>query len=252
MQVVVLAGGKGTRLAPLTDTMPKVLVPVAGKPFAEHQIDLLRQGGATSLIYAIGHMGNQICAHLGDGSRFGIPIAYVDDGVTPRGTAGCFRQAADDGVLDDRFLLIYGDSYLPVDLRPIWDDFTAATQPALMTIFHNDGRWDRSNVAMAADGKTIALYDKQNRYPDITLDHIDYGISGLTRDIIVRHIPPAPAAMDLADLMHELSVNNQLAAHATGTRFWEIGSHEGLAELHDALITGTLPQISGRQIGDPR
>ena len=245
MQVVVLAGGKGTRLAPLTDTLPKVLVPVAGKPFAEHQIDMLKQGGATSLVFAIGHFGDQIRVHLGDGSRFGIPIAYVDDGATPRGTAGCFRQAADDGVLEDRFLLIYGDSYLPVDLRPIWHSFLEANQPALMTVFHNDGRWDQSNVAMSAGRKAIALYDKQGRYPDITLDHIDYGISGLTKDLVLARIPPAPAEMDLADLMHQLSLDGDLAAHVTRTRFWEIGSHAGLAELSDAMINGTLPRLGG-------
>lgn len=245
MQVVVLAGGKGTRLAPLTDTLPKVLVPVAGKPFAEHQIPLLQQGGATSLVFAIGHFGDQIREHLGDGNRFGIPIAYVDDGTAPRGTAGCFRQAADDGVLEERFLLIYGDSYLPVDLQPIWHDFLASNQPALMTVFHNDGRWDRSNVAMASDGKAIALYDKQGRYPNIVLDHIDYGISGLTKDLVLAHIPPAPAEMDLADLMHQLSLDGHLAAHVTQTRFWEIGSHQGLAELENAMSSGAIPQIGG-------
>ena len=246
MQVVVLAGGKGTRLSPLTDNLPKVLVPVAGKPFAEHQIELLKAGGATNLVFAIGHLGDQIRECLGDGSRFGIPITYVDDGETPRGTAGCFRQAADDGVLEDQFLLIYGDSYLPVDLRPIWDDFIRSGKPALMTVFHNDGRWDRSNVAMTASHKGILLYDKQGRFPDIALDHIDYGISGLSRAAVLDHIPPAPAAMDLADVMHQLSLSQDLAAHITQTRFWEIGSHQGLAELEQAINSGAIPALGQR------
>lgn len=243
MQVVVLAGGRGTRLAPLTDRLPKALVPVNGRPFAEHQIDLLQQGGATSLLYSIGHLGSMIRDHLGDGGRFGLPINYVDDGDRPLGTAGALRRAATLDLLNERFLLIYGDSYLPVDLRPIWQRFTASNQPALMTVFRNDGRWDRSNVAMAGDGRTIRLYDKAGRHPEIVPDHIDFGISGLSRDAVLADIPDDGAAHDLADLMYRLSHAGQLAGFRVETRFWEIGSHDGLAELEQALHDGDIPAI---------
>ena len=238
MQVVILAGGKGTRLAPLTDTLPKALVPVAGRPFADRQLALLRAGGATRVLYAVGHMGDRIRAHVGDGGRFGLEVDYVDDGAAPLGTGGPLRLALDAGLLEPRFLVTYGDSYLPVALDPIMASLAASGAPALMTVFRNDGRWDRSNVAFE-DGR-IRLYDKRGRHPEIVLDHIDYGMLALTRDFVAAEIP-AGAAVDLAEPLYRLSRAGRLAGHRVDVRFWEIGGHPGLAELEAAIVGGTVP-----------
>lgn len=238
MQVVILAGGKGTRLAPLTDSMPKALVPVAGRPFADRQLALLRSNGATRILYSVGHMGDRIRAHVGEGARFGLAVDYVDDGDAPLGTGGPLRVALDAGMLEERFLVTYGDSYLPVDLAPIMAALAGSGAPALMTVFRNDGRWDGSNVAFA-DGR-IVLYDKRGRHPGIVLDHIDYGILGLTRGFVADAIP-AGQAVDLAEPLYELSRAGRLAGHAVATRFWEIGGHAGLAELEAAIAAGVVP-----------
>ena len=99
VDAVVLVGGKGTRLAPLTDSRPKALVEVAGRPFADRQLALLRSDGATRIVYCIGHLGHQVRAHVGDGSRFGLAVDYVDDGERPLGTGGPLRVALDAGLL---------------------------------------------------------------------------------------------------------------------------------------------------------
>lgn len=238
MQVVILAGGKGTRLAPLTDDKPKALVEVAGRPFADRQLALLKANGATRILYCIGAMGDRLRAHVGDGTSHGLTVDYVDDGPMPLGTGGPLRRALDAGLLESRFLVTYGDSYLPVPLTPILDALDSSDRPALMTVFRNDGRWDNSNVAYA--GGQIRLYDKRNRHPDVPLDHIDYGLLALTRAFIAAHIP-ADMPVDLAEPLYRLSRSGELAGYEVTTRFWEIGSHEGLAELEAAIQSGAVP-----------
>ena len=237
MQVVILAGGKGTRLAPLTDSLPKALVPVAGRPFADRQLALLRAGGATRILYSIGHLGGRIRDHVGDGARHGLAVDYVEDGPEPLGTGGALRAALDAGALAERFLVTYGDSYLPIDLRPVMAALAASGAAALMTVFRNDGRWDGSNVAVR-DGRVL-LYDKRARHPEVPLDHIDYGMLALTRGFVAEHLPPGEA-VDLAEPLYRLSRAGGLAAHPVATRFWEVGSHAGLAELEAAIAAGAV------------
>jgi len=237
-QVVILAGGKGTRLAPLTDDRPKALVAVAGEPFCDRQIRLLKANGAGRVLYLIGHHADQLRAHLGDGAAHGIAIDYVEDGEVALGTAGAIRRAADLGALDETFLVTYGDSYLPVPLAPLMARLAETGAPAVMSTFRNDGRWDRSNVALS--NGWVRLYDKRGRHPEIPLDHIDYGMLAMRRDWVLDAIPPGEP-VDLAEPLHALSLAGQVAAWASPIRFWEMGSHSGLAELERAIADGAVP-----------
>ena len=106
-----------------------------------------------------------------------------------------------------------------------------------MSVFKNDGRWDSSNVALK-DGR-IRLYDKQGRHKEILLDHIDYGLLAFNRGFIEREIA-AGQVVDLADPLYRASRAGKLAAHIVTTRFWEMGSHEGLAELEAAIESGAV------------
>jgi NDP-sugar pyrophosphorylase family protein len=229
MQCVVLAGGLGTRMGEWTDRMPKALIPVGGRPFAELQIEWLASQGVTDVVYSIGYRGDMLRDGLGDGSRWGLPIRYVDEGTDLRGTGGALRLAADHGALADSFLVLYGDSFLPVDFADVFFMYNDRAQPALMTVFRNEGRWDRSNAAYAG-GKV--LYDK--RWPTSDMDYIDYGLSVLSRDVIEERVPSG-AVFDLADLFHVLGVEGLLAGYEVRERFYEIGSPEGLRQLEQYL-----------------
>src|SRR5690349_10935272 len=105
MQCVILAGGLGTRMRPFTETVPKALLPVLGRPFVEHQLELCARHGVTEILFSVAHMGEQIERHVGDGARFGVRVSYVSEGATLRGTAGALRLALDRGCLAERFLL---------------------------------------------------------------------------------------------------------------------------------------------------
>jgi NDP-sugar pyrophosphorylase family protein len=231
MQCVVLAGGLGTRLSSVAGKVPKTLMPVGGRPFAEYQLEWLGDNGVTDVVYCIGQGGLQIRDHLGDGSGFGLRIQYVDEGDQLRGTGGALRLAYDERVLHNNFFVLYGDSLLTIDLQAVNDRFQASRCRALMTVFRNDGQFDKSNASF--DGRTV-LYDKRMPHPDMRW--IDYGLMLLSRPVIGEIEPNC--VVDLSDVLFEISLRGQLAGFEATHRFYEIGTPAALAELEETLTAG--------------
>ena len=241
MQCVILAGGLATRMRPLTDVRPKMLLPVAGRPFADHQLEWLARHGVTDVVLSIGYKGEMLREHVGDGARYGLRVAYVDEGEKLRGTAGALRLALAEGALEESFLVTYGDSFLPIDHAAVFRAFRASGQPALMTVFKNEGKWDTSNVIFeptpaAGEGAgRLVLYDKKRATrPASEFTYIDYGLSALERRVVAEEVPDE-GKPDLADLFHSLSLRGRLAGLEAAERFHEMGSPEGLAELETWL-----------------
>jgi NDP-sugar pyrophosphorylase family protein len=231
-QIVVLGGGLGSRMEAVAGGLPKSLIPVLGEPFVHHQLRLLASQGIRDVLYVVGFRGEQIRRAVGDGSDFGLAVSYVDEGDQLRGTGGALRFAYDTGSLYDVFGVVYGDSYLPVDLSPVWAAFDSSDRPALMTVLRNEDRWGRSN-AVFRDGRVIS-YDKRIQVRDPQMRWIDYGLSVLRRDV-VESIPNDVGVCDLGDVYHELSMRGDLAGFEIGTRFFEVGSPEGLNALESYL-----------------
>jgi NDP-sugar pyrophosphorylase family protein len=229
-ECLILAGGVASRLGAQAGNLPKTLVPVAGRPFADHQLTWLAGQGVEDVVYCIGYRGDQVRAYVGDGERWGLNVRYVDEGSDLRGTGGALRLACDEGVLSESFAVLYGDSYLRVDLPLVHDAFRASEQPALMTVLRNEGRWDRSNADF--DGSSVNRYSKGEG----DFEWIDYGLSILSREV-AREIPNDRPA-DLADVFARLSGEGRLAGLEVKERFYEIGSPEGLAELERFLASG--------------
>jgi len=233
VQCLILAGGLATRMRPLTETIPKALIPAAGKPFIDHQLGWLAAHGVTDVVLSVGYRGGALSDHVGDGAAYGLRVRVVDEGSNLRGTAGAVRLALDEGVLEERFLLTYGDSFLPIDFQGVFEAFVGSGAPALMTVYRNQGRWDTSNVIF--DGRMVTLYDKQRRTrPAEDFAFIDYGLSALDRQVVAREIPGGAKA-DLAELFHALSVRGQLAGFESRERFYEIGSPAGLQDFEEWL-----------------
>lgn len=238
VQCVILAGGLATRMRPLTETIPKALLSVAGRPFIDHQLDWLAAHGVSDVVLSIGYRGDMLRDHVGNGARHGLRVAYVDEGVNLRGTAGALRLALAHGVLEESFLVTYGDSFLPVHFGDVFEAFRAAALPALMTVFRNEGLYDTSNVIFEASARTgitgagnVVLYDKRRvTRPASDFAYIDYGLSALERRIVEEEVPALGKA-DLAEVFFALSRRGQLAGLEIPERFHEIGSPEGLAEL---------------------
>lgn len=226
--VVILAGGLATRLRPITEKIPKALVEVGGQAFISQQLRLLHSHGIRHVIISAWYRGEMIREFVGDGGYFGMRVEYVFDGETPLGTGGAIRQAL--SLIDGPFFVLYGDSYLPCDYVDIQTLFAQHTQPGLMTIYRNQGKWDTSNVEMI-NGQ-ILCYDKKNHNP--RMEFIDYGL-GLFRPEVFASLPEGQPA-DLAEIYQSLIETRQLLAYEAHERFYEIGSFEGLRGL-DELLT---------------
>ena len=212
--------------------MPKLLIEVAGRSFAEHQIELFRRQGVSRVVYCLAYLGEQVVAALGDGSRWSMTFTYVFDGPRPLGTGGALRLALPQlRLLGDAFFVIYGDSYLPCDFAAVEQSFRASAKPGLMTVFRNDDRWDRSNVAYEAG--RILRYEKKAE-ADETLHYIDYGLGVLTSQAF-EPWADATGPFDLADVYRDLISRNALAGHEVHERFYEIGSIEGLEDTRALL-----------------
>lgn len=229
--VAILAGGLATRLRPITEKIPKVLVSVAGQPFLTHQLELLRTQGITRAVLCLGYLGEMVQREFGDGSTHGMQLDYSFDGPVLLGTGGALKRALPK--LGEKFFVLYGDSYLPTPFAPIAETFERSGKPGLMTVYRNQGKYDTSNVVFG-DGE-IKVYDKKLRSPE--MHYIDYGLSLFRAKAFDRY--PADKAFDLADVMRDLVAEKQLAGYEVSERFYEIGSHEGLKELNALLSKKT-------------
>jgi NDP-sugar pyrophosphorylase family protein len=233
MQCVILAGGLGTRMWPETKTIPKTLLPIAGTPFATWQLEWLAGSGIGSVVYCVGHLGRLIRDHAGDGAAWGLSVRYVDEGDHLLGTAGALRLAHDAGALEERFLVLYGDSWLQVDPAGVLRAAHEYREPALMTVFRNDGRWDGSNVVL--EGRRVVRYAKGLTPPPAEMRWIDYGLLAFRREVIGERVP-ADEPRDLAPVCAALADEGLLAGLEVERRFYEIGSVSGREEL-EALFT---------------
>ena len=218
--ICILAGGLGTRLGSIVADTPKPLLDVAGEPFLLHQLRLLARHGARRAVLCVGYLGELIEQHVGS-EAFGVEIAYSYDGPSLIGTLGAIRKAAP--LLGDRFLVLYGDTYLRIDYAAAAWAWTASECPAMMAVLRNGGQWDTSNVVF--DGQRVCVYDKHA--PVAAMEWIDYGLGGLTAAALDR---VRPETSDLADLYHVLAQDGELFGFAARERFYEIGTPAALAE----------------------
>ncbi len=225
--VAILAGGLATRLRPITEKIPKLLVEVAGEPFFNHQLRLLKENGLTKIVLCVGHLGEMIVERYGNGSAWGVEIDYSFDGPKLLGTGGALVQALPK--LGENFYVLYGDSYLPVNYRSIENYFASSSTKGLMTIYHNEGRYDASNVWF--QGGELVMYDKKNPHPE--MHYIDYGLSLFKKTAFATY--PSNTFLDLSEIQKNLVVQKEMAAYEVTQRFYEIGSCEGLQELENLL-----------------
>lgn len=220
--VAVLAGGRATRLGPLCADVPKALLPVDGRPFVAHQLELLRRNGVDRVVMCVGHLGEQIEAYVGDGRRFDMRVNYSFDGPSLRGTGGAIQAALP--LLGEAFFVLYGDAYLDVDYQAVCRSFHGRDVGGIMTVYRNDNRWDRSNVVFREG--VVTLYDKQR--PTSDMHYIDYGLSVLGADAFDATCDRA--SFDLADVFADLVDRGRMGGFEVTSRFYEVGSATGLEE----------------------
>ena len=240
VQIAILAGGLATRMFPLTEDIPKSMLKVYGRPFLEHQLDLLRASGVKDIVLCIGHLGDKIKGYFGDGERFGVGIRYSEEENGLLGTAGALKKA--EGLLEDEFLVMYGDSYLLLDYGGIMDYFRQTSRLGLMVVYKNYDRYDASNVVVT-DG-LVKIYDKRTKTAEMI--YIDAGLSALSKQALA--LVPQNEVCSLEYLFGRLVQSQQLLAYETRQRFYEVGSPAGLEDFQRLVGAKGIGKLSSPSI----
>ena len=227
LPVIILSGGLATRMRQYTEKIPKAMIDVAGKPFIHWQLKMLKEQGVEHVTLCLGHLGEMIEKHAGDGSAYGLKINYSYDGDKLLGTGGAIKKIGE--ALPEAFFILYGDSYLEIQYAPICETFEKSGKKGLMTVYENLDLYDVSNVVFT-NGELIK-YSKKIKTDDMR--HIDYGLGILRKEAFEGF--PKNEAFDLADVYEKLAAEKKLLGHEVFKRFYEIGSPDGLQELKDKL-----------------
>ena len=224
--MAILAGGLATRLGYLTRNNPKSMLEIWGKPFLEYQLELLKRGGIKNIVLCIGHMGEQIERHFGNGRSYGLNIKYsLEDRLL--GTAGALKKA--EALLNDTFFTMYGDSYLFLDFNAAMSYFKSQNKLALMTVFKNYDRYDRSNTVV--EGNLVKKISKKEKAKDMV--YIEYGANIFSKEVL--EMIPQDQSYSLDDLFLCLIEMGELLAFEVKERFYETGSPEGLMEFQQYI-----------------
>ena len=225
---MILAGGRGTRLRPLTDTLPKPMIHIAGKPFLEHLIELLAGQGVRRIVLLLGYLPEVIQDYFGDGSRWGVRIQYCVSSVDDE-TGRRLKLAASN--LDPCFLLLYSDNYWPIQIEKMWSRFSAAGVPAMITVYSNRDGYTKNCVRLDDDGY-VAVYDKSRLQPDLQGVEIGYAI---VSKVVLDLVPDANVSFE-ETIYPKLAAQRQLLAYRTDHRYYSIGSH-GRLPLTETFLT---------------
>ena len=215
-QAVILAGGRGTRLKPLTDSRPKPMIEFYGKPFLEYLITNLREQGITRVLLLLGYLPRVIQDHFGDGSRFGVKIEYS---VTGEENDTGKRLFLAKELIADRFLLMYCDNYWPIRLKEMWQQYLQQNVAAQITVYSNKDRYTRDNVDIGED-RIVRQYDK-SRTAD-NLRGVDIGFA-ILKKLVLDHLPDTNVSFE--SVVYPLLVaQKQLAAFVSDHRYYSVGS----------------------------
>ncbi len=224
---MILAGGRGTRLAPITDVVPKPMVAFHGKPFLEYLIEMLRDQGFSRILLLLGYLSEIVQDHFQDGYRWGVKIDYsvspVEDDTGTR-----VRRAS--SLLDTTFLLTYCDNYWPMPFEELWASFSRSNALAQVTVYENRDGYTRSNLRVNAEG-FVDIYDRSR---------VEEGLQGVDIGFLLAHreildlLPEGNVSLE-ASLYPRLIAEGQLAAFTTGHRYYSVSTHERLPVTEDFL-----------------
>jgi D-glycero-D-manno-heptose 1,7-bisphosphate phosphatase len=219
-QAVILAGGRGSRLRPLTDTRPKPMIEILGEPFLAYQIEQLRDQGFEKILLLLGYLPEVVQKYCGDGSRWGVKIEYSVTAVEDE-TARRLKLA--QALLDPCFILLYCDNYWPMQIEKMWPRFLAAGVPAMITVYSNKDRYTRNSVRVEPSG-WVSIYDKSSRHPGLNGVEISYAI--LRREII-QELGEENGLFETT-VYPRLVQRQQLLAFVTDHRYYSVGAHHRL------------------------
>ena len=253
MQAVILAGGAGTRLYPLTLDTPKAMIDIQGKPFLLHIVEELEKYGIKDLVFCIGYLADQFKDFFGNGARFGVKISYSIEKEF-MGTAGALKMA--QRYLKNNFFVINGDTYLPINYSGAYEAFKASGKAGLMVLYDNNIKIAKPNIAINENGMVTA-YVKREKLKignkEVTLKKpstkvcrfIDAGVQIFEKRIL-KDIPRGRFAALETEVFPRLIKQKELAAHVVSQRYYDIGTPQRLKLIREKMSCSNGSKIISR------
>lgn len=227
MQAVVMAGGLGIRLRPVTLQVPKPMVCVNGRPFLEHQILLLKRNGVSVFLLCVGYLAEKFVEHFGDGKKLGVNIGYSVE-KKPLGTGGALKNV--EKKIDENFLLINGDTYLPINYRKLVEFYRDRERKGVVVLYDNRERIAENNISLG-DNELISGYDKNS---STGMNYVDAGVCVFNKSVLSL-IPRGRRVSLEMEIFPRLIEQKELVGYVTGQRFYDMGTPERLREIEKIL-----------------
>jgi len=224
-QAVILAGGLGTRMRPLTLTVPKPMVIVSGRPFLEHLVELLKDNGIEEVVMLLGYLPEKVTEHFSNGEKFGLNIRYS---ITPVEDETGTRVKKAEALLDDHFLLLYCDNYWPLQLDKLVEFYDKQNVLASLLVYSNKAGVTKNNTYVDAEGY-VANYDKSRLDPK--LNGVELGFMILDKKVL--QLAPEGDFSFEKEILPKLIAQRQLAGYLTGHRHYSLGSIERLPIIEE-------------------
>jgi histidinol-phosphate phosphatase family protein len=215
-QAVILAGGRGTRMRPITDDRPKPMVPILGRPFLEYQIEQVRDQGFEHIVLLLGYLPEVVQDHFGDGRDWGVRIDYS---VTAPDQLTSSRVATARPIIDPCFLLLYCDNYWPMQMDRMWERFREAGKPGLITVYSNKDDYSRGCVVLD-ENRNVRVFDRLRTTPGLREVELSYAI--LT-DLCLDLLPEQDTLFEEA-IYTPLAEQGRLSAYVSDHRYYSVGS----------------------------
>ena len=229
MQIAIICGGHATRLGSLAETIPKSMLDIQGKPFLQHQIEMLKKQNVTDIILCVGHLSEQIESYFGNGEEFGVNIKYSYDGDKKLGPMGAIKNA--ESLLEKEFFIMYGDSYIFVDFQKVYDFYKKHDKQACMVVYKNENRYDKSNLLV--ENSMVTGHKDLNKEKE--MEYIDYGTSIISKESL--DFISKDTFCSTGEFFKKLILKKELLAYEVDERFYHIGNLEALEELREYVKT---------------
>jgi mannose-1-phosphate guanylyltransferase/phosphomannomutase len=244
MKAVIMAGGEGTRLRPLTSNQPKPMLPVANKPMMEHIVRLLRRHQITDVVVTVAYLASVIRKYFGDGSDMGVQLFYAME-ETPLGTAGSVKNAADE--LDEPFLVISGDALTDIDLDAVRAFHQDKGSMATVVLKRTENPLDFGIVIVEEDGK-IARFLEKPGWGQVFSDTINTGIYIFEPEIL-DFIPDGPADFSEDVFPRLVEKGAPLYGYVTEGYWCDVGNIDTYRQVHADVLDGKVAiDISGFEL----
>ena len=239
MKTIIMAGGKGTRIASIAGEIPKSMIPVCGKPILEHQIDCLKKNNLTDIVISVGHLSDQIKDYFGNGGKFGCNISYYTE-TEPLGTAGVLYKLEN---LSEDFILLNGDIIFDMDFSRMTYFHRKKKALATLAVHPNSHPFDSALIITNNDYQVIGWINKEDErtyYKNL----VNSGVHIFNAEIIKLY-PQSKEKIDLDRDMLKQSINSgRIFAYITPEYIKDMGTPDRLSQVSSDIERGIVKQKS--------